>query len=94
MKERLIETGALDGKVFGEMFLTDFLTIVANNIEESMLQAGAMPGTDYTYRDIYQLAIPFAIENAKAGSLKWGFNEYEGPLVVAQGCSSKRSSGI
>jgi len=35
----------------------DYLLIVAQNIEDSMLQAGGKPGKDYTFRDIYQLAV-------------------------------------
>jgi hypothetical protein len=40
---------------------TDFFTIVAKNIEDSMIQSGATPGKDYTILDLYKLAQPFVL---------------------------------
>ena len=35
----------------------DILLIAAGDIEDSLIAAGATPGKDYTYLDIYKLAI-------------------------------------
>jgi hypothetical protein len=45
--------------------LDDFLFTVAESIEEAFLRAGAQPGKDYHYRDLFTLAAPFAIEQWK-----------------------------
>jgi hypothetical protein len=42
--------------------LEDLLLVMANNIEASLLQAGATPGEDYSFRDLYNWATPFALE--------------------------------
>jgi hypothetical protein len=78
MNERLIR---FHSDTVGETYLTDFLTIVAYNIESSLLQSGAKPGTDYSYRDLFQLAVPIACERAKTGQLKWMYKDLDGPLI-------------
>lgn len=40
--------------------------IMARNIEDSLIESGAVAGNDYTYRDLYQLAAPFALEVFKS----------------------------
>jgi hypothetical protein len=45
--------------------LDDFLFTVAESIEEAFLRAGAQPGKDYQYRDLFTLAAPFALEQWK-----------------------------
>jgi hypothetical protein len=46
-------------------YLDDFLFTVAESIEEAFLRAGAQPGKDYHYRDLFTLAAPFALEQWK-----------------------------
>ena len=41
--------------------LGDIMLVLAKNVEESMLDAGAVPGKDYTILDLYKLAQPFAL---------------------------------
>lgn len=45
--------------------LDDFLYTVAESIEEAFLRAGAQPGKDYHYRDLFTLAAPFVLEQWK-----------------------------
>ncbi|MDT3735160.1 MAG: hypothetical protein ROZ00_02930 [Denitratisoma sp.] len=45
--------------------LEDFYMAVAKSIEKSLIQAGATPGTDYTFLDLYKLAQPFVLETFK-----------------------------
>ena len=45
--------------------LSDYLLIVAMNIEDSLVTAGAVPNKDYTYLDLIKLAQPFALEKMK-----------------------------
>lgn len=35
---------------------------MAMNIEESLLEAGAIAGKDYTYKDLWTMAMPFALD--------------------------------
>lgn len=37
--------------------LTDYLLIIARDVEDSMMSAGAEPGKDYTYLDIFKMAV-------------------------------------
>jgi hypothetical protein len=53
--------------------LDDFLYTVAECIEEAFLLAGAQPGKDYTYRDLFSLAAPFALEQWKKDVLEIPF---------------------
>lgn len=45
--------------------LEDFYMAIAKGIEKSLIQAGAVPGTDYTFLDLYKLAQPFVLEAYK-----------------------------
>lgn len=45
--------------------LEDFYMAIAQSIEKSLIQAGATPGTDYTFLDLYKLAQPFVLEKFK-----------------------------
>lgn len=42
--------------------LTDLFLCMAVNIEDSLLEAGAIPDKDYTRLDLYKLAQPFAVD--------------------------------
>ncbi|WP_446323654.1 hypothetical protein [Acinetobacter sp. 1207_04] len=46
--------------------LSDYLLIVAMNIEDSLMTAGAIPNKDYTYLDLIKLAQPFALDKMKS----------------------------
>ena len=41
--------------------LEDLWLVLACNVEDSLLQAGATPGADYTIRDCYTLAQPLVV---------------------------------
>jgi len=40
--------------------LCDYLSILASDIEDAMLQSGAEPGKDYTILDLFKLAVNLA----------------------------------
>ncbi|MBT2748619.1 MULTISPECIES: hypothetical protein [unclassified Lysobacter] len=40
----------------------DLVLIMAKNIEQSLIDGGATPGDDYTIRDLYNWAMPFALD--------------------------------
>ncbi|PWD85914.1 hypothetical protein [Ignatzschineria cameli] len=42
-------------------FLGDALSVVAANIETSLLEVGAEPGKDYNYMDLYNLAMKYIL---------------------------------
>jgi hypothetical protein len=42
--------------------LEDLFLIMANNIERSLIQGGAIPGKDYSIHDLFTWATPFALE--------------------------------
>jgi hypothetical protein len=42
--------------------LSELLAVLAKNIEQAMLLVGATPGKDYTFRDLFELATPYALE--------------------------------
>lgn len=42
---------------YAEHTFCDFLLLIATDVEDSLLAAGAEPGTDYTYLDVYKLAV-------------------------------------
>lgn len=37
--------------------LTDYLSILARDIEDALIQCGAEPGKDYGYLDLFKLAV-------------------------------------
>jgi hypothetical protein len=41
--------------------LSELIRIMAKNVENSLLSAGAVAGKDYTILDLYKLAQPFAL---------------------------------
>lgn len=43
-------------EAYEEGSLTDHLLIIAKDIEDELLHAGAIPGKDYTYMQIFELA--------------------------------------
>jgi hypothetical protein len=51
--------------------LEDLLLVMAKNVEDSLLEAGAKPGKDYTLLDLYKLAQPFALETFKGGKINF-----------------------
>jgi len=53
-----------DGNNFQDNFM-----LVAQMIEQSMCQSGAVPGVDYCYLDLYKLAQPFVLDQVKKGTL-------------------------
>ena len=57
--------------------LEDLLLIMAKNVEEAMLMAGAKPGEDYTYRDLFTLATPFVLEVWRtSGKVHFSINNF------------------
>ena len=42
--------------------LEDLLLVMAKNVEATLRAAGAKPGTDYNHRDLFTMALPFAVE--------------------------------
>jgi hypothetical protein len=42
--------------------LEDLWLILARNVEDSLIEAGATPGEDYTMLDLYKLAQPFVLD--------------------------------
>ena len=56
--------------------LEDFYMVIAQGIESSLIQSGAVPGTDYTLLDLYKLAQPFVLdrfqtEKSLSYAVKW-----------------------
>lgn len=51
--------------------ITDLLSILMANIEDSLLQSGAKPGVDYTFRDLAGWAMPLIAEGWREGKLSW-----------------------
>ncbi len=41
--------------------LDDLLLVIATNIEDALISAGAVPGKDYTMLDLFKLANPYAL---------------------------------
>jgi hypothetical protein len=51
--------------LMGSNHISEELLAIAYNIEQALLNAGAIPGKDYTYLDLFQLAQPFVLEMFK-----------------------------
>lgn len=51
-----------DFETIDQNSLEDLLLVFAKTVEDSLLQAGAVPGKDYTILDCYKIAQPFALE--------------------------------
>lgn len=60
-RHRLIQQYARNAITNDDRPLEDLLMVLAETIENSMLQAGAKPDVDYTYRDLFELANPYAL---------------------------------
>jgi len=48
-----------DYEDFDNNDLGDRLRLISKNIEDSLVNTGAIPGKDYTYMDLYRMAIQF-----------------------------------
>lgn len=70
---RLIRKYERNGITKDQQPLEDLLMVLAETIEDSLIQSGAKPGVDYTYLDLYQLANPYALEMFKSKSSKVSF---------------------
>ena len=54
--------------------------MTAEIIEDSLIKAGAKPGTDYTILDLFKLAQPFLLHRYKNGELSYvGYEQKRGP---------------
>jgi len=58
MKTRLIRNITVTDR----SSLEDLILVMAMNVEESLSEAGAIAGKDYTYRDLWTMAMPFALD--------------------------------
>lgn len=54
-----------------ESLIPDAWLVVAWNIEQSLISAGAVPGTDYSWLDLYQMAQPFVMEKWDKGDIEF-----------------------
>ncbi len=61
--ERLIA----DYNDYDDETMMDLLSMAARDIEDAMLQCGAKPGKDYTYLDLFRLAVDFCASGQKTG---------------------------
>lgn len=43
-------------------YLNELIYALAWTIEQSLLMGGAKPGVDYTHKDLYDWAMPFALK--------------------------------
>lgn len=50
--------------------LQDQWLVLAQTLEQSLIESGATPGEDYTRLDLYKLTQPIIIEQIKNGELK------------------------
>lgn len=53
MAERIIKSF----ESYDTSTMTDFLSMVARNIEDSLIQCGATPGKDYSYTDVFNWSV-------------------------------------
>ncbi|WP_045958787.1 hypothetical protein [Xenorhabdus poinarii] len=67
MNARLITPCGENSVSLGQPNIKDYLRLIALNIEESMLEAGATPGKDYTFIDIYKMAMQYVSVNSVVG---------------------------
>lgn len=54
----------------------DFFLVIAKNIEDSLIMAGATPEKDYTILDLYKLAQPFVLHKFKEDNELIIFNSW------------------
>ena len=55
------------------MVMDDLLLTMAKNVEAALKEGGAEPGKDYTYQDLFTMALPFALEVWKKNPDKMTF---------------------
>lgn len=55
------------------MVMDDLLLTMAKNVEAALKEGGAEPEKDYTYRDLFSMALPFALEVWKKNPDKMTF---------------------
>ncbi|CDH33349.1 hypothetical protein [Xenorhabdus bovienii] len=67
MENRLIIPCGENSVSLGVPELKDYLRLIALNIEDSMREAGAIPGKDYTFVDIYKMAMQYVSTNTVVG---------------------------
>jgi hypothetical protein len=67
-KNRLINELGNGGACAPNSF-ADAMQITAQYIENSLIQAGATPGKDYTVLELYKLAQPFVLHRYQNGEL-------------------------
>ena len=53
--------------------LSDEYFALAYNVEDALLYAGAVPGKDYTYLDLFRLAGPLVLEKFKDGKTEYTY---------------------
>ena len=66
----LIKRHASYGLTNSNLSLTGFLSVVAAQIEDALLQSGAKAGVDYTRLDLFKLANPYALQLAESERLE------------------------
>jgi hypothetical protein len=54
-----------------ESSLHDVMLMFARNIEDAMIDSGAVPGEDYSRLDLFKLAEPYVRDWFKAGNLSY-----------------------
>lgn len=54
-------------------YISDALLVVASNIEDTLLLNGAEPGKDYSYMDLYNLAMKYVLSKDASSKLGTAF---------------------
>jgi hypothetical protein len=57
----------------GKDDLADELLAIAYNIEQALLQAGAIPKVDYSYLDLFKLAEPYTLELFRTRNMEYAY---------------------
>lgn len=62
-----------DVRDFDDSVFSDIYLVMARRIEESLVEAGAIGGEDYSIMDCYKLAQPFVLQfiEKKQGSVRY-----------------------
>lgn len=63
---------------FESDIFSDYWLLLASQLEQSMLDGGAVAGRDYTYKDLWELTQPMV--QARLGQLKIGLNDPIGSM--------------
>jgi hypothetical protein len=56
---------------FDARAISDLLSVLMANIEDGLLQSGAVPGVDYTFRDLATWAMPMIYTGWNEDKLRW-----------------------